>query len=112
MHCAIPYSCYLIMSVIYTGCSYCLSIDINLYIGPEDYPIIRDVNIPIGTGPGDSVCTDITLTADTRVEEEQETFSIRLMAPDDASRVFVLPSDTTATVTIIDADSKRNLTLL
>ena len=52
------------------------------------------------------MCTDITLTADTRVEEEQETFSIRLMAPDDSSRVFVLPSDTTATVTIIDADSK------
>ena len=84
----------------------------NLYsynIGPEDYPIIRDVNIPPGTGVGDSVCKDITLTADTRVEEEEETFSIRLMAPDDAP--FVLPRDTTATVTIIDADSKRNFTV-
>ena len=57
------------------------------------------------------MCEDVTLTADNRVEEEQETFSIRLMSPDDAIRTYVLPRDTTATVTIIDADSKRNFTV-
>ena len=88
----------------YTGCSYHLL----SYIGPEDYPIISDVNIPPGSGVGDSVCQDITLITDNSVEEEEETFSIRLMASDNA---FVLPRDTTATVTIIDADSKRNFTV-
>ena len=53
------------------------------------------------------MCQDVMLTADTRVEEE-ETFSIRLTAPDDAP--FVLPHGTTATVTILDTDSKKNFT--
>lgn len=51
------------------------------------------------------MCRDVTLNADTRVEEEQETFSIRLVAPvNDGGRVLF--SNTSATVTIIDADSK------
>ena len=64
------------------------------YIGPEDYPIISPVNIPCGTGVVDSVCKDVVLTADTRVEEEETLDS-------DALQAFVLPCNTTATVTII-----------
>ena len=81
----------------------CLLLQSHLYLDSADYVIFGSlsINIPFGARVGNISCTTITLIADTKVEEEQETFSLKL-----SPGSLVLVSDKTATVTIMDADSK------
>lgn len=76
--------------------------------GAEDYAILGGpINIPIEATVGDTYCKDIILILDSKVEEEEEVFSVSLMSP--AGEVpYVMVPDRNATVTIRDRDSKRN----
>lgn len=76
--------------------------------GAEDYAILGGaINIPDGADVGDTYCRDITLAVDSKVEEEEEIFSVSLMTPEGDVPNVLFP-DRNATVTIRDKDSKKN----
>lgn len=80
--------------------------------GVEDYAILGGaINIPIGANVGDTYCRGITLTLDSKVEEEEEIFSVSLMTPD-GDVPYVLVPNRNATVTVRDRDSKGNFILI
>ena len=76
--------------------------------GTEDYGNLasRSIQVPDGTMSGSTVCTSLGLTDDSSVEPE-ETFTLSLVAgPFEPLRV----TDRTASITIIDNDSKIYVT--
>lgn len=86
----------------------CRVTEIVFPIGAEDYAILGGaINIPIGADIGETYCRDITLASDSKVEEEEEIFSVSLMTPV-GDVPYVLVPDKNATVTIRDRDSKGN----
>lgn len=91
-----------ITDVLYTWCLHPFTTD------AEDYATLGgEISIPVGADVGDTYCKDIVLVADSKVEEEEELFSVSLMSP--AGEVqYVLVPNKNATVTIRDGDSKKS----
>ena len=78
--------------------------------GKKDYALSAAITIPQGDiKENDTFCTNITLALDSKVEEEEERFSVRVMPGSVFIGVVFPDGDATVTVTIRDKDSKTNL---